>query len=490
MHRIRSFISLLCVALNVGLFVTSTTASHDRIRTPESGDIEPVNDNDGPVNDNDMPVNDYDPIHPIVAVRLPPLVTARLDPIVNPGQCSSHVHSVFGAASFGDTITDADLMDPIETSGNVVPNRSLYWAPSMYIYDPSTALYHLVPTHARAYYRVQNRFKDVTNPFPLNFRVVIGDANRKTRYYPGEERDNVYWTQRGKRPDSNSQDHSSWGEFIASHGLDAGTFIEMKTVYPECVAVDAYGRPLLDSPDHRSHVQYIRRQQPCPPEFPYRVPMLDIEFRYELDKMWETLDPKVVQNPQNWFLSTGDRTGAGAHSDFISGWNTAVLDEAIQTCVGGNAENGCLLSPFFQQPRNVDMQKRVALLKEMPHEEVSPLKELLIYPDASCPEPRPLPPPSQRPTAYPTTAAPSVRPTYSLRPTSSRRPTKSPESSSPTMFCFDDPSWFTINARGKARTCAFISNQKPEDRSSLCERNGEDFRKGKEACPRSCSNCK
>ena len=37
------------------------------------------------------------------------LVDTRLDPLVNPGTCSSHVHSVYGNANFGASLTEEML---------------------------------------------------------------------------------------------------------------------------------------------------------------------------------------------------------------------------------------------------------------------------------------------------------------------------------------------------------------------------------------------
>jgi hypothetical protein len=77
-----------------------------------------------------------------------PLVDTRLDPIVHPGTCSGHVHSVFGnAQAFASTIpTQSDeeeevslLLDDkdwrndtavdkeLGTTSNVIPNKSIYW---------------------------------------------------------------------------------------------------------------------------------------------------------------------------------------------------------------------------------------------------------------------------------------------------------------------------------------------------------------------------
>ena len=35
------------------------------------------------------------------------IVDARLDPIVNPGTCSGHMHTVFGGLGFGPTVEDS-----------------------------------------------------------------------------------------------------------------------------------------------------------------------------------------------------------------------------------------------------------------------------------------------------------------------------------------------------------------------------------------------
>ena len=391
----------------------------------------------------------------LFAVRLAPLVDVRLDPIVNPGTCSSHVHSVFGAASFGKRITDSDLQSSVETSANVLPNKSLYWAPSMYVYDPATQLFRLIPTYARAYYRFNERFLQDTNPFPINFRVVVGNAKRKSKYEPGEARDDISWLQKGSRRDTNSQDHSSWDEYIEAFGYrtDPEEYLEMNVNFPECIAIDAMGKPTLDSDDHRSHMAYVERNEPCPVSHPYRVPRLNLEVRYELDKLVESLGKDVVQDPSNWFLSNGDHTGAGAHADFISGWDESVLKEAIRDCRGGNAESGCILTQFFSSSRAEDRAKRVALLKEdtFPHEEISHIKELIIVPDGSCS--------ASAPSTKPSTSTTSFEP--SSRPSDSRTPTPSAPPSTPTRKC-------DTAAERKCRSNCFVRRECGSDPNSSC----------------------
>jgi len=389
----------------------------------------------------------------LFAVRLAPLVDVRLDPIVNPGTCSSHVHSVFGAASFGKSITDSDLQSSVETSANVLPNKSLYWAPAMYVYDPATQLFRLIPTYARAYYRFNERFLKDTNPFPLNFRVVVGNAKRKSKYEPGEARDDISWTQKGSRRDTNSQDHSSWDEYIEAFGYrtDPEEYLEMNVNFPECIATDAIGKPTLDSDDHRSHMAYVERNEPCPVSHPYRVPRVNLEVRYELDKLVESLGKDVVQDPSNWFLSNGDHTGAGAHADFVSGWDMSILAEAIRDCRGGNAESGCILTQFFSNSRAEDRAKRVALLKKdtFPHEEISHIEELIIVPDGSCSD--------STPTIEPSSSTISLGP--SSRPSYNRTPSAPP--STPTRKC-------NTAAERKCRSKCFVRRECGSDPNSSC----------------------
>lgn len=77
--------------------------------------------------------------------------------------------------------------------------------------------------------------------------------------------------------------------------------------------VDSAGveAPVTSSPDYRSHAAYITgwdsaRQTYCPVSHPYQIPELDLEVRYELDKMRVLLGEAVVNDVRNWRLSTGD----------------------------------------------------------------------------------------------------------------------------------------------------------------------------------------
>lgn len=316
-----------------------------------------------------------------------PLMDTRLDPIVNPNECSSHVHSVFGATSFGKTVTPDDLEGDIETSNNVEPDLSMYWAPSLYIWNPADKLYYIVPTFSRVYYRMRPEKKnDISsiNPIPHNLRFVVGDASRMRDWKFDEEHDDVRWT-RGhqNRKKTTSERHGSWS-YIREEGIVPNE-LEINALVPDCLAVNKRGKPRTDSPDHRSHGVYSSNKNPCPPSHPYQIPIVNMEIRYQLGEIKKVLGAKVVDNFDNWVLSTGDKSGAGAHVDFISGWPEDLMAEIIQHCRSSKG-NKCPISEFFNISREKMRKKVVHRLKAIPDEVVSPIPELLIFKNHSCPE--------------------------------------------------------------------------------------------------------
>src|ERR1700709_1541167 len=60
------------------------------------------------------------------------LVEGRMDPIISPGQTSSHVHTVQGGNSFALNMTDGQTLDSTCTSSLVKNDKSNYWTPKLY----------------------------------------------------------------------------------------------------------------------------------------------------------------------------------------------------------------------------------------------------------------------------------------------------------------------------------------------------------------------
>ena len=69
---------------------------------------------------------------------------ARMDPIVDPGKISSHVHVVHGGGGFAMKADTATLRKSKCTSCGVSQDKSAYWTPALYfMHSNSTA--ELVP---------------------------------------------------------------------------------------------------------------------------------------------------------------------------------------------------------------------------------------------------------------------------------------------------------------------------------------------------------
>lgn len=323
------------------------------------------------------------------------LVDARLDPLVNPGTCSRHMHSVFGSASFKEVLHEDEFEDPDwqndrrkddQTTSNIIPNLSLYWAPSLYIYNPDDDLYYIAPSFSRTYYRIEHR-KDISviNPIPPFLQLIAGTADRMTEWNRRDEHDDIRWTVRSNRRNTNSVEHGDWSYLRKDPDLyEDEDQLEMNIRFPNCLAVRRNGRPLISSPDFRSHATYSESNR-CPDDFPYHIPTVNLEVRYNLQAMRDLLGRDVVDNIDNWILSTRDQSGASAHADFVSGWPEELMEEAIEHCRDGRDPRGrgrCPVENYFGQSSQEMRAKTIPLPGRVPDEDVSPVKRL---PRGSCP---------------------------------------------------------------------------------------------------------
>jgi hypothetical protein len=74
-----------------------------------------------------------------------PLTMGRMDPIINPGTASSHVHAIQGGSNFNLTMGNDDLLDSRCTSSLVDADKSNYWTPALYFQDPKNGSFISVP---------------------------------------------------------------------------------------------------------------------------------------------------------------------------------------------------------------------------------------------------------------------------------------------------------------------------------------------------------
>lgn len=61
-----------------------------------------------------------------------PVSTQRVDPIVNPGNVSSHVHQIAGGNGFAPAMNYSDTQAADCTTCFVKGDKSNYWIPSLY----------------------------------------------------------------------------------------------------------------------------------------------------------------------------------------------------------------------------------------------------------------------------------------------------------------------------------------------------------------------
>lgn len=80
------------------------------------------------------------------------LVEGRVDPIINPGTTSSHVHTIQGGNAFKETMGDMDALSSTCTSSLVKNDKSNYWTPKLYFQNTDGTFQDVELFYMNVYY--------------------------------------------------------------------------------------------------------------------------------------------------------------------------------------------------------------------------------------------------------------------------------------------------------------------------------------------------
>ncbi|KAL1645727.1 hypothetical protein SLS58_003611 [Diplodia intermedia] len=268
----------------------------------------------------------------------PPVVVERLDPILNPGQLASHVHSFIGANVVSANTDYADTQAASCSQVYVKPDHSLYWAPALYFQDPTNKTFTRVKEHHRVLYYFNRAADpdtgaenfDLIEEFPEGFKMIAGDTNLRAPASTKQLQDSIEWFCHG--PDVKSSGFP--GNFTSCPNGFAGS-----VRFPYC-----WNGEDFNADDPHAHMSYPKTDAEgngapdsgaCPTTHPHIFPHIFIEFWFDT----EPFDGLYEMSDQPWVVSNGDPTGYGFHADFLNGWEKGVLEKQMKECnIGESGE--------------------------------------------------------------------------------------------------------------------------------------------------------
>ncbi|KAL4263562.1 DUF1996 domain-containing protein [Pleurotus pulmonarius] len=245
------------------------------------------------------------------------ITTERLDPIVNPGAISSHVHSVLGGSNFAMTTNTAKLRQSQCTSIPIAEDKSNYWFPHLYFQWANGNFSSLTGGAVICAFLFT---PGTTTAFPDDFRMLSGSPLLRTY-------DSSSFAQQAVTflcLDFNGQTtrHNELPNKVCPSGVRA------QINFPNC-----WDGKNTDSPDHKSHVAFQANGPDTggckDPKFPVTLPRIFIEVYWDTNKYPRD---QAMNKDQPLVFSHGDPTGYGYHADFINGWDAGVLQKAVDGC--------------------------------------------------------------------------------------------------------------------------------------------------------------
>jgi hypothetical protein len=262
---------------------------------------------------------------------------------------ATHKHVHWGVDYRGSAVKTADELALLPTTcqGGTGFDTSAMWAPV--VVDTSTMTIVAEEQFMKYYKSGYNGIlPHQLRTIPNGFTMITGSASNTEKKGPVQHKcDGVDPATGLPTPPQQSQEIPN---------CPVGTRMVTEIPFPQCVAVDADGNPLLDSPNHKDHVSFtvqrpdlpaseLRYGKWCPTTHPYPIPEVRFVITY----------PKVTVQDQmkNWRLSSdmywkdangnvipGGRTG---HADYVKSINSWAWDSIMLNLQGGFDLHGHLI---------------------------------------------------------------------------------------------------------------------------------------------------
>jgi hypothetical protein len=239
------------------------------------------------------------------------------DPIVHPGHPgASHSHEFFGSVA-----TDADSTGPAlrgtTTTCEDTEDTAAYWVPTLSVHGVPVA-----PTFARAYYRATPGadVRDVTAP-PLGLAMIAGDPDA------GAAPDDGHGHHHGGASTSDPTGDAGWGCGLRPRRLHAEPPTDCTDPSPLTLRLrfpDCWDGERLDTEDHRSHVA-ASVDGVCPATHPVLMTQLQVSISWP------------VTGPDAGGVTLSSGAVAGAHGDFLNGWDPDALQAHVDLCIRAKA---------------------------------------------------------------------------------------------------------------------------------------------------------
>lgn len=283
------------------------------------------------------------------------LTIARADPIVSPGQPSSHVHHVLGGSNFGLASTGEELGKSKCSTAKVKGDNSNYWFPSLYFKDPKSGNLESVELfYANVYYFFEPTNDDV-KAFPTGLQIFSGDPTLRTPPSVGATsnldpskgpvqpikftcpRSNLNqpgWPANSKGMMAGMQDPNNKGEGVGFPDVNCDGYaspLRADIHFPSCY------NPKAGLTDYKNNMAWPtdnHGKADCPEGY-IHVPHLFYEAYWNTPVFagrWEQ-----GKGEQPFVLANGDATGYSLHGDFMAGWDEPLLQHIIDTCDAGTS---------------------------------------------------------------------------------------------------------------------------------------------------------
>ncbi|GAA2576102.1 hypothetical protein GCM10010435_60230 [Winogradskya consettensis] len=231
------------------------------------------------------------------------------DPIVFPGQPgASHLHDFLGNAST-NAYSMYESMDGV-TSTCVNNDRGAYWAPTLY--RDGKAVH---PDGAVVYYTATAYNAATVEPFPADFKMIVGDKNATTadeaRKGPGK----IYWGCH-----NNSQIDYSRREPPTDCTGSVG--IQLRVDFPSCWdGITVAGNAI-------EHMRFPSGGD-CPKGFPHALPHIGFHATYDFD------------SPDTGDITFSSGNVYSVHVDFWNTWDQKTLQTLTDNCLNAKDTSKC-----------------------------------------------------------------------------------------------------------------------------------------------------